>query len=237
MLLSRPWARQVTIGRDRWPPRPRPSGHTVARAGTTETAADEGGARSRPIFAAVVGTALIAFLLAACGGGSPPAAVAHVGKTATTTTTTPAAGSGGLTPLPQLYQDALAYAGCMRSHGDPSFSPPTTVVNASEQVVGWSQPGDLNGDPRALSQYRSANKTCQVLLPNNGGGPSQAEVQQQLAKDLKFSQCMRSHGLPDFPDPKETSHGISISSAHSVDLSSPQFQAAQNDCRSLVPFP
>jgi hypothetical protein len=179
----------------------------------------------------------MALFLAACGGGGSPAAVAHIGKVAATTTVAPAAASGGMPSLPQMYQDVLAYAGCMRSHGDPTFSPPTTVQNASEQLIGWSQPGDLKGDPKALSQYRSANRTCAVLLPNNGAGPSQAQVQEQLSKDLKFSHCMRSHGLPDFPDPEETRQGISISSAHSVDLSSPQFRTAQNDCRSLVPFP
>ena len=88
-----------------------------------------------------------------------------------------------------------------------------------------------------MSQYRSANRTCELLLPNNGNGPNQAQVQQQLAKDLKFSECIRSHGLPGFPDPKETSQGISISSAHPLDPNSPKFQVAQQDCRSLVPFP
>jgi hypothetical protein len=100
--------------------------------------------------------------------------------------------------LQQLYQDAIAYAGCMQSHGDPTFSPPTTLDNreAGRRVA---QPGDLKGDPQALSQYNAANRTCEVLLPNSGAGPSQAQVQQQLAKDLKFSKCMRSHGVPNFP--------------------------------------
>jgi hypothetical protein len=193
--------------------------------------------RARPVRASIVGTAVIALLLAACGGGSSSASVAHIGKSAPTTTLPPTAGSGGMPSLPQMYQDVLAYGGCMRSHGDPTFSPPTTVDNATEQVVGWAQPGDLKGDPQALSQYRTANRTCEVLLPNSGAGPSQAQVQQQLAKDLKFSKCMRSHGIPNFPDPKESKQGISISSPHDLDPKSPQFQAAQRDCRSLVPFP
>ena len=232
--LSR-WVYHVSSVRDR---RSGPSGHMVGRAGTMQVAADKCVARAWPLLAGAVGTALLALSLAACGGTSSPVSVAHIGKAAPTTTVPPAVRSGGTPSLQQLYQDVLAYAGCMRSHGDPSFSPPTTVDNAGEQVVGWRQPGDLKGDPQALSQYRSANRTCEVLLPNNGTGPSQTQVQQQLAKDLKFSECMRSHGLPNFPDPKETSHeGISISSAHPVDLNSRQFQTAQNDCRSLVPFP
>ena len=152
--------------------RPERSERTVARAGTTEAGADNRGVPGRPLRTGIIGTALIAFLLAACGGGSSPASVAHVGKSAPTTTVPQAAGSGGMPSLPQLYQDALAYAGCMRSHGDPTFSPPTTVDNASEQVVGWSQPADLNGNPEALSRYRSANTICEVLLPNSGAGAS-----------------------------------------------------------------
>jgi hypothetical protein len=200
---------------------------------------DYGGQRARPIWAGIVGAALTGFLLAACGGGTSPVSVAHIGESAPTTTVPPAAGSGGDASLAQLYQAVLAYAGCMRSHGDPTFSPPTTVDNATSQIIGWAQPGDLKGpqDRSVLRAYDAANKTCQVLLPNPGGGTNQAQVQQQLAKDLKFSQCMRSHGLPSFPDPKESSQGISISSPHPIDPNSPQFQAAQNDCRSLVPFP
>jgi hypothetical protein len=72
--------------------------------------------RARPVRASIVGTAVIALLLAACGGGSSPASVAHIGKSAPTTTLPPTAGSGGMPSLPQMYQDVLAYGGCMRSH-------------------------------------------------------------------------------------------------------------------------
>jgi len=56
------------------------------------------------------------------------------------TTLPPTAGSGGMPNLRQLYQDTIAYAGCMRSHGDPTFPTPTTEDNASEQVLAWAQP-------------------------------------------------------------------------------------------------
>jgi hypothetical protein len=134
--------------------------------------------------------------------------------------------------IQQLYQDALAYAGCMRSHGHPNFPAPEMVNNARTQEIGIGQGVDLTGP-----QYRSANKICKSLLPNSGGGPSQTQVQQQLAKDLKFSKCMRSHGLPTFPDPKASSSGLSIGPAPGIDINSPKFQAAQKACRSLMPFP
>lgn len=157
--------------------------------------------------------------------------VAHVGKSAPTTTTVPPAGGGGLS-LQRLYIDTIAYTGCMRSHGVPNLPVPTTVDNATEQLVDFGLPPNKQNP-----QYKSANKICQSLLPGNGAGPTPAMVQEAMAKDLKFSACMRSHGLPGFPDPKQNGQGISITGGQGIDPHSPQFQRAQNDCRSLSPVP
>jgi len=195
--------------------------------------AKTGGARAQRTEACIVGAALIivAFLLAACGGGSSPASVAHIGKSARATTVPPAAGSGGLPNLQQMYQDALVYAACMRSHGDASFPDPELVNNAHEHGITMGQ-----GVDQSSAVYVSANKTCKHLLPNNGNGPTQGQLQQMMAQALKYSDCMRSHGLPSFPDPKESSGGISISiGGPGLDPNSPQFQAAQKDCRSFAP--
>jgi hypothetical protein len=196
--------------------------------------AGHAGARAGPVRMVITGTALMAFLLAACGGGGSRASVAHIGKSGPTTTVPTAAGSssGAAPSVQQLYQDAVAYVGCMHSHGDPTFPPATMVDNATQQVVGLgNQPGDTKG-----RRYRTANKACDYLLPNSGAGPTQAQVQQALAKGLKFSECMRSHGIPNFPDPKENKQGISIGPAPGLAPNSPRFQAAQNDCRSFAPL-
>ena len=51
------------------------------------------------------------------------------------------------------------------------------------------------------------------------------------ADRLKYAQCMRSHGVVDFPDP--SSNGtISVSGTVSQ---SPQYPAADNTCRKLLP--
>jgi hypothetical protein len=118
----------------------------------------------------------------------------------------------------------------MRSHGVPNLPVPPTLDNAMQQEVGFGLPPN-----KQSPQYRSANKGCQYLLPGNGAGPSQATVQQAMAKALKFSACMRSHGLPGFPDPKQNGQGISITGGRGIDVRSPQFQRAQNECRSLSP--
>ncbi len=194
--------------------------------------ADDGRALARWLRAGIVGatTALIVLSPAACGGGRSPVSVAHLGKTAPTTTSTVPPASGAAPNLQQLYLDTVAYTGCMRSHGVPNLPVPTTVNNATEQVVGFGLPPNEQSP-----QYKSANKVCEYLLPGNGAGPSQAMVQQAMARDLKFSACMRSHGLPGFPDPKANSQGVSITGGRGIDPKSPQYQRAQNDCRSLSP--
>ena len=49
---------------------------------------------------------------------------------------------------------------------------------------------------------------------------------------VAFAACMRSHGVPEFPDPGSNGH---TSLGNGIDPSSPQFQAAQKACQSLLP--
>jgi hypothetical protein len=59
------------------------------------------------------------------------------------------------------------------------------------------------------------------------------------AKALAYSKCMRSHGVPDFPDPavNGNSVGISVHGSSGSDLNpgSPAYKAASRDCKSLAP--
>jgi hypothetical protein len=93
---------------------------------------------------------------------------------------------------------ALAYSRCMRSHGVPGFPDPTsagTIPKVSQQ--------DL-----ASPQFQAAERACQHLLP--AGTDDQfppGEVQQLLLGMLRFSRCMRSHGVPNWPDPTTDSEG------------------------------
>ncbi|HET9061219.1 MAG TPA: hypothetical protein VFN61_14970 [Acidimicrobiales bacterium] len=206
-----------------------PCSGTTAGAGATDLArATLGGDHARRLFCGVVGTVVIALSLTACGGGGSPTSVAHLGKTVPATTVAPGPGGGG--NLRQMYLDAVAYTGCMRTHGLPDLAVPTTVDNATQQEVGFGLPPNQQSP-----QYRAADKACQYLLPGNGAGPSQQMVQQAMTKALKFSVCMRKHGLPRFPDPKANAEGISITGGHGIDPRSPQYQRAQADCRAFSP--
>ncbi len=66
--------------------------------------------------------------------------------------------------------------------------------------------------------------------------PSGASVEEHYQKALKFSECMRSNGIANFPDP-QSSGGIQIGSSSGIDPQSPQFQAAQKACRKYFPVP
>ena len=117
----------------------------------------------------------------------------------------------------------------MRSHGVPNFPDP----NAQGGIV-------ANGIDTGSSTFHAAANGCRHLLPN-GGQPTPAQQAQALAQALKFSQCMRSHGISGFPDPQSLPGGgirIAIRAGQGSNLNptNPQFQAAQKACQSLNPL-
>ncbi len=77
------------------------------------------------------------------------------------------------------------------------------------------------------------------MLPN-GGQPSPQQRAKMQAALLAFSACMRSHGLPDFPDPTFPTGGgaeMKVGGGPGSDLNpqSPRFQAAQTACQGNLP--
>jgi hypothetical protein len=168
---------------------------------------------------AVVGLSMLA---AACGGGSPSGKVAQVGTTGGTkgSGSSNASGSGS----PSDRRGALvAFSACMRKHGVPNFPDPKAVGHGYGLTI---------GDEMATSpQFKNAQRVCKKLLPN-GGTPSPQELAKQLQEALKYAACIRSHGMPDYPDPKAVSGG-GIEMGEAPD--SPQFKIAQKACGRLAP--
>jgi hypothetical protein len=162
----------------------------------------------------VAGAAAIALLATACGGGG-------------STSSTP-----GVMGLSGLTNEALAYAKCMRSHGIPNFPDPTVQDNAHSKGVGFNIPSGV--DPHS-AQYVSASKLCQKQT--GFGRISAAQMQAGMNAMLKYSECMRSHGITNFPDPQENSHQIGFSSTAmaAIDQNSRQFKAANKTCQPLLP--
>jgi len=58
----------------------------------------------------------------------------------------------------------------------------------------------------------------------------------KYAASLGYSRCMRSHGVPSFPDPTQLGGAIQIpGSAPGIDAQSPLFTSAQKSCKHLLP--
>jgi hypothetical protein len=182
------------------------------------------GRRSRPARAgfltlAAIGVTGLSLLASACGSSGTP--VAQVASTPRTTT-------GSNPPSGSKSADPAAFSACMRKHGVPNFPDP-------DSGGGLTLNGNMGIDPRS-PQFQSAQKACRKLLPN--GGKPDAKAQAAFLKQaLKFSQCMRSHGVPNFPDPKPAGGGVGLQIAKNsgIDPNSPQFKAAQEACKKLLP--
>jgi hypothetical protein len=201
--------------------------------------------------AIVLALAALALGVAGCGGSSAPS-VANLqtttagGSAATTPSSTPSQvpssiGSGGA-PSASAHNSGFAlataggakaiaalgtYSACMRANGVPNFPNP----NSSGVIQG-------SGIDPNTPQFQSASGKCQKDLPN-GGQPTPAEQAKLEAAALAYSACMRSHGVPEYPDPKFSGGHMSVSlnanGNSSVNPGSPVFQKAQQTCSSLLP--
>ena len=64
--------------------------------------------------------------------------------------------------------------------------------------------------------------------------PSSSKRSAHANQFLAFSQCMRSHGVTNFPDPS-SGGGINIGSSSGINPAAPSFRAAQSACFHLLP--
>jgi len=101
-------------------------------------------------------------------------------------------------------------------------------------VAGW---GDSLQAVAAAQAHNNTMLTAYANTPEDGGGGgSFAIFGATYAQDLKFSKCMRSHGVPNFPDQTSQGDGITFS-LRGMDPNPPQFQRAEETCQKLSPFP
>lgn len=87
----------------------------------------------------------------------------------------------------------LAFSECMRSHGITNFPDP--------DARGGLNLNGTNVNPFTLA-FRAAQAACRKHLP--GGGPPAHASEQQKEQLFATAECMRSHGVSNFPDPTTT---------------------------------
>jgi hypothetical protein len=180
----------------------------------------------------------VALLVVGCGEGSSRSGVARL---SVSTSGGSAAHDGGKSSTPEssasTQQKMVAYSQCMRSHGVAEFPEPTEghlFIHSSDHN------GHVTGIDPESAQFQAAQKVCGKLMPE-GGTPSPAQQAKAQESALKFSQCMRTHGVPNFPDPSFSDGGVRMKlkagGANGIDPEAPQFRAAQKACQSVAPGP
>ena len=150
--------------------------------------------------------------LAACGSVGRPSGTA----------------TGAGSPSPNA-GPAFEFSRCMRTHGVTNFPDPRPGSG------GIQIPDNINPQSPA---FRSAQQACKQFLPNHGVVPATSAKDRAAA--LTLARCMRTHGVPQFPDPAFTPprgarsvlvmRGMVFAIPSSVDPKSPAFQQASHAC-------
>jgi hypothetical protein len=157
----------------------------------------------------------MAALISACGSSAP----AETGS-----------GSSGGNSTATNRETAVTFAECMRDHGVSEFPDP------SASGV-FTVDGIINGsslDP-STPAWKRAIGACKDLEPPGFMGRKRSAQEQEAA--LKFAECMRNNGMPDFPDPTPNEPLIDTSRIASAAgrgaRSIPGFQAEADKCRAI----
>ena len=126
----------------------------------------------------------------------------------------------------------------MRAHGLTNFPDPS--ASGGLQIGG---PGS-NLNPESPT-FQAAQKAGNKNGPSLGGAPHMSEAQRQRA--LKFAQCVRAHGDPEFPDPSLSPpkgaravivlRGMVFGFSSGFDPQAPGFRQAASACGVQLPTP
>jgi len=179
-----------------------------------------GGSRGPRRAAALAVVAALAVLATACGGGTSSA-----------------------TSSASANSQKLALAQCMRSHGVPDFPDPAASAGCTLTSNGSIEGAGGSSVDIGSRQAQAAYGDCRHLLPDS---PSISQLgqlvqqerqrqQQALPVLLKYSQCMRSHGVPGFPVPGGSGQSPAPGKSAAINPSSPQFKAASAACQHVLP--
>src|SRR5581483_6529811 len=82
----------------------------------------------------------------------------------------------------------------------------------------------------------SAVVVCALAVAACGSSHNHAASDPHFAQALKFSNCMRAHGLSNFPDPG-AGGGLKLVPGSGLNPQSPSFQSAQKACSKYAPGP
>src|SRR5215468_7837353 len=167
------------------------------------------------VLAVTVGLLL---LTAACGSGTSSSSTSS-------TSGTSSSGTGGVSAA--YVSDKLGLARCLRAHGVPNYPDP----NASGQEPPGSK--ELIRTPQGQAAVRACSS-----WDNRISNDVAAQNQVVRVEYVRFAECMRARGLPDFPDPQNAEGRVEFvlsASQDGFDPHSPQVLAKAHHCESVLP--
>jgi hypothetical protein len=167
-------------------------------------------------------------LLGACGGGSDGGSEGGPGEQA----------QGD-----QDGQEMFDWVDCMRGEGI-DLPEPTRDANGDLVITGdgvtIGGTGEQSFGEYSPEEMQAASGVCGFPPLREPGVLSEESLQEEETRILEFSQCMRDHGIEEFPDPDfsdDFSDGAfspwspeAISDAQS----DPDFEAADEACRDVI---
>lgn len=173
--------------------------------------------------AIVVALGTAALLFAACGGASGPGVASAGSATSSTSPSSAPAGNSGPPPSPALQRAQLKYSVCMRKHGEPAFPDP---------VNGGGYAGtDLRDIDQNSHAFVSATKDCSYLAKAAGMAPwTKAQWAAYDVMLLRITDCMRTHGITNFPDPKGGEKGGWLNPTTPINMDTTQYSKAAKAC-------
>jgi hypothetical protein len=132
---------------------------------------------------------IVATIAAGCGGtqsssGTSTAAAADTSSTTTAAHANTASHTSTVTPR----EKAVRFSECLRANGVGDFPDP----NASGEFPSY-------GVSVTPAVWKTAVAACKALQPP--GSLNAHLTPAQFSAALEFAQCVRKHGVPDFPDP------------------------------------
>jgi hypothetical protein len=131
---------------------------------------------------------LIALISAGCGSNASSGG-GTVSRTTSGTTSSTSSGttSSHATTKLTAQEKAVKFAECMRANGVPHFPDPDSKGETNFGI-------DVTRDV-----WLKAIDACKALKPP--GALSSKRTPKEQAASLRFAQCVRNHGVKDFPDP------------------------------------
>ena len=112
-------------------------------------------------------------------------------------------------------EQGLKFAKCMREHGVEMADPKGGRIT-------------IKSGPGQEGTMKKAQEACQKYLPQI----SESDRKEMTEHALKFSQCMREHGVEKFPDPKGGAMRMDEDIAED-----PDFEKAQEACQKYMGGP